>query len=614
MTNQTILNEGHSDHSTYEKKIISSAQWAAVGDALGWMTELAKDVSNIKFRTGRDKVNRTMPWRRNINGRQGTSVNFPAGVYSDDTQLRLAVCRAIRGDGTFDVEAFAKIELTVWPSYALGGGIGTKTAANNLSRKGVTWFSNFFDKGNSRYIDGGGNGAAMRIQPHVWACKNIDSMLLNILRDSLVTHGHTHGFCGAIFHGLSLYETIKNKSIPNIDSWRTFTEYFHKIPELLEKDPQLASFWLPTWEETTGKTLKEALEITYSEVNNDINRIENLYYSNNGISYIEILDHLGCKTDKYRGSGIKTALVANALAFFSQDSKTEIEDVLIQAANELQSDTDTIATMVGAMLGALESRLPEWDILDREYITAEASRLARIALGKTETSFEYPDPAKWISPSTQAAAVVNTEKGLAISGFGNLKVVGEKYNYGNYCWQWFELPFGQTILAKFKAKMDPEIVNSVEIYRNNNTYLKKEVINSGTSTVINILDEKNKMQEVAIESTNIDSVSNYTRQTDTISSDLTNEKNIAQEVKRKGLSFDRPFEAENKHYQNNSYSVPYNMIDYMTDEVIRSNFDERLIGKYFNKIIDHYASLEQAIAFAAIIAKAKLVRKRKRNY
>ncbi|MDO7494072.1 ADP-ribosylglycohydrolase family protein [Acinetobacter baumannii] len=611
MTNETILNEGHSDHSTYEKMIISSAQWAAVGDALGWMTELAKDVSNIKFRTGNEKVNKTIPWKRNINGRQGTSVNFPAGIYSDDTQLRLSVCRAIRGDGTFDVEALAKIELTVWPSYALGGGVGTKTAANNLSRKGVTWFSNFFDKGDSKYIHGGGNGAAMRIQPHVWSCKNIDTMLLNILRDALVTHGHTHGFCGAIFHGLSLYETLQNKKIPNINSWRSFAEYFYKIPELLEKDPQLASFWLPTWEESTGKTLKEALEITYNEINNDINLIENLYFRNNGISYSDILDRLGCKTDKYRGSGIKTALVATALAFFYQDSK--LEDVLVQAANELLSDTDTIATMVGAILGALENRLPEWELLDKEYITAEASRLARIALGKHESSFEYPDPAKWIAPSTQAAAVVNTTEGWAISGLGCLNVVGERYDYGNYSWQWFKLPFGQTILAKFKAKMELEVLNSLEIYRDNNNYLKKEITKSEDSTIARVLDEENIVQEVG-STMNINSTQNEIRRGDIRPNSLTNDKSVEQEVKQNELSFDKPLDTDNNYYQNNSYSVPYNMIDYMTDEVIRSNFDERLIGKNFNKIIDRYASLEQAIAFAAIIAKAKLARNRKRNH
>lgn len=570
MTIKTILNEGHSDYSAYEKMVISSAQWSAVGDALGWITELAKDISNVKFRTGDEKINKTIPWKRNINGRQGVSVNFPAGTYSDDTQLRLSVCRAIRGDGIFDVEAFAKIELTVWPAYALGGGVGTKTAAANLSRKGVTWFSNFFEKGDSKYIRGGGNGAAMRIQPHVWSCKNLDSMLLNILRDSLVTHGHTHGFCGAIFHGLCLYETLKNKKIPNIDSWRVVTQYFYKIPELLEKDHQLASFWLPTWEEHTGKTLKEAIEITYNEINDDINKIENLFHGSDSITYTEILDSLGCKSDKYRGSGIKTALAASALAFFSRESK--IEDVLIWAANELHSDTDTIATMVGAMVGALEPRLPEWEIQDRNYITAEASRLARIAEGKHESSFEYPDPAKWISPSTQASAVIKIDQGLYISGLGSLKIFGEKYEYGNYSWQWFELPFGQTILAKFKANMEIEISKSNEIFRNNISYLKENI-----------------SQEVA------------------------NKKQIPKELQQPELPMNFHLGSEDEDYLRNVKSFSFNMIDNMTDEVIRAHFDERLFGYYFNKIVDEYASLEQAVAFAAIIAKAKLARNRKNN-
>lgn len=56
-------------------------------------------------------------------------VDLPAGCYSDDTQLRLATSGSILGDAHFDVETFAKVELTIWPSYALGGGRGTKAAA-----------------------------------------------------------------------------------------------------------------------------------------------------------------------------------------------------------------------------------------------------------------------------------------------------------------------------------------------------------------------------------------------------------------------------------------------------------------------------------------------------
>lgn len=570
MSTENFFNERYSNSSTYEQMVISSALWAAVGDALGWTTELATNLSNIKFRTGVEKVNKTLPWKRNINGRQGISVNFPAGTYSDDTQLRLSVCRAIRGDGTFDVEAFAKIELTVWPAYALGGGIGTKTAASNLSRKGVTWFSNFFEKGDSKYINGGGNGAAMRIQPHVWASKDIDTMLLNILRDSLVTHGHTHGFCGSIFHGLCLYSTLKNQKISDINSWREYTKYFYKIPELLEKDPQLASFWLPTWEERSGITIQNALENAFKEINQDITRIENLFHTYNTVNYEDILDCLGCRTDKYRGSGLKTALAASALAFISQELR--IEEILILVANELHSDTDTIATMVGAIVGSLENRLPEWDILDRSYITAEASRLARIASGKHESSFEYPDPAKWVSPSTQASAVVNTTEGLSISGLGSLKVIGERYDHGNFSWQWFELPFGQTIFAKFKKQIDSKTVDSKDLFRENRLYLKETNTSSNPDTIKTLIKEE------------IQPVTHIERYTG----------------------------SENEYNIGNMPSRLPHTIDSMTDEVIRSNFDEKLLGHYFNYLIDHDGSLEQVIAFSAILAKAKLARNRKK--
>ena len=89
----------------------------------------------------------------------GVTVKLPQGCYSDDSQLRLATGRSIRSDG-FDVEAFSKIELPVWLSYALGGGKATSAAATNLARPRVQWFANTF----RGWTDSGGNGAAMRIQ------------------------------------------------------------------------------------------------------------------------------------------------------------------------------------------------------------------------------------------------------------------------------------------------------------------------------------------------------------------------------------------------------------------------------------------------------------------
>jgi ADP-ribosylglycohydrolase len=112
-----------------------------------------------------------------------------------------------------------------------------RAAALNLSRRGVNWFSNFFESGQQRYVNTGGNGAAMRVQPHVWASRGeTDELLLNVLRDALVTHGHAQGFCGAVFHALILEQTLKNATIPMVDSWVRAAERFVDIPNLSKRD------------------------------------------------------------------------------------------------------------------------------------------------------------------------------------------------------------------------------------------------------------------------------------------------------------------------------------------------------------------------------------------
>jgi hypothetical protein len=83
-----------------------------------------------------------VPWRRRVGGQFGVTVDLPAGAISDDTQLRLATCRSMLPDGSFDVETFSKIELPVWLAYALGAGRGSRAAATHLVRRDATWASN----------------------------------------------------------------------------------------------------------------------------------------------------------------------------------------------------------------------------------------------------------------------------------------------------------------------------------------------------------------------------------------------------------------------------------------------------------------------------------------
>ncbi|WP_435157713.1 ADP-ribosylglycohydrolase family protein [Amycolatopsis sacchari] len=68
------------------------------------------------------------------------------------------------------------------------------------AKPGVPWFGNFFDG----WTNAGGNGAAMRIQPHVWAAKSLtspDQYWSDIFLDSINTHGNPRAIAGALLHG-----------------------------------------------------------------------------------------------------------------------------------------------------------------------------------------------------------------------------------------------------------------------------------------------------------------------------------------------------------------------------------------------------------------------------
>ena len=444
------------------KNIVNSSLWAAAGDSIGWISELVNGKAGLERRIGSQRLSRPVAWSRIVGGRGGPKVALPAGTYSDDTQLRLAVSRSIRGNGFFDVENFAKIELTVWPSYALGGGVGTKTAAQNLAKRTVNWFNNFYSTGRQSYFTSGGNGAAMRIQPHVWSScgsRSEDEILLDVLKDSLVTHGHPHGFCGAIFHAKTLLDILLYNKVPDIRDWKKYIESFSVIPDLIRMDSQLSSFWLAEWESNSQLSLSDSILKCQKEILYDLENINAILQENNEKTYRRILEITGCLTDKYRGSGIKTALVSAVLAHIYQHDN--IESALVCAANEIDSDTDTIASMCGALLGAYSEQEVTWPLQDRDYLISESMRLAHIERSNSQRSFEYPKIQSWVPPYKQNDAVGIVENNFALVGLGMLTNIDERYyEANNACWQWFKLPFGQTILVKRKSDSIREIHES----------------------------------------------------------------------------------------------------------------------------------------------------------
>ncbi|KGW60845.1 ADP-ribosylglycohydrolase family protein [Burkholderia pseudomallei] len=527
-----------------EDTVVASALWAAYGDAVGFPTELVT-LAEFRKRTGQHEMTGTIAWARKVGGLFGANAQFPRGAYSDDTQLRLCTSRAIRGDGFFDVESFAKIELPVWLNYALGAGRGSKFAAGNLGLRDSTWSQNFYRGPKSNYWDGGGNGAAMRVQPHVWAARNFDAstFMPSVIRDAVCTHGHPRALAGAAIHALMLAYTIDTGVLPAPTQWADFAEACDMAFASLTEDDELALVWCPNWERLAGRSLAAAFVDVKLEWQSSCERAVALCDDarDEYKAYRDVLEALGGFLPAERGSGLKTPLYAAVLAWLFRDHSPEVG--LLAAANTFGSDTDTIATMAGALIGVVTGGEPQDEIQDSDYIRSEAKRLAHIGQGKREVSFSYPDTLSWVAPRAQRDAWILVEDGFALSGLGPVVPFGDTFvpeKQGELEWQWCRTSFDQTILAKRKptAQRSP---------------------GRGRAE----------------------------------SSAETNERPAPRQMTLVEDSEDK-----------------LGSIHELTNRCIREGFDPKLIGECLLALSNGPDGVEKAIAFSAIIAKARLARNR----
>lgn len=430
-----------------------SAEWAAYGDALGFMTELA-DAGRVQYRIGSEEVHETVAWKRKVGGYNGVSIDLPAGSYSDDTQLRLSTSRAIRGDGSFDVAAFAKIELPAWANYALGAGAGSREAASNLARTSATWYSNFFDSKRSTYVRAGGNGAAMRVQPHVWAAPDltdVNAILLDVVRNSVCTHGHPRGILGACLHALTLVFAMREGRAARVPEIQRLVDDLRSVPNVVREDGDLRLFWLGAWAESSRMSFEDGVFQVLDEISEDIRKLERFDKGSLSNLYPNAIEAIGALDPSSRGSGTKTAILAAFAASLADVS--DPKPVLLTLINALGSDTDSIATMAGAIIGAVTQCECEGAVQDREYIRSEAYRLAVVAEGGKATSFRYPDLRSWKPARAAVDAIGLLDGRLWLNGLGPLELVDGAVTreVGGDTIGWYKLPFGQTILTRIRS-------------------------------------------------------------------------------------------------------------------------------------------------------------------
>ena len=153
-----------------------------------------------------------------------------------------------------------------------------------------------------------------------------------------------------------------------------------------------------------------------------------------------------------RGQATSTVVAAMTLAAAAPCDPAEAARL---AASMVPTDTDTIATMAGAIIGAADGAPEPPPVLDGPYLTAEAVRLAEIADGQPTVPFSYPDLLNWVPPRSQVDVVGRAGRMPALAGLGWLEQVEgtDPVRAQSTEWLWATSDFGATFLIKRRPKM-----------------------------------------------------------------------------------------------------------------------------------------------------------------
>jgi hypothetical protein len=234
---------------------------------------------------------------------------------------------------------------------------------------------------------------------------------------------------------------------------------------------------------------------------------------------------------------------------------------VIAGVNVLESDTDTIATIAGAMIGAVSPNRPPSDVMDHAYIESEANRLHSISIGRKSTSFRYPDLMTWTPPKTQSDVVGQINNELFVNGLGNAQALGERFlgqgkDAGS--WQWLKLDFGQTILAKLRSS--PTAIPNVNLPKSEKSRRERP----------------DKMVDPASQTTLFHT--------------------------------DAAIRESASHTAAN-----FRSLDDLTSEAIRGDFDPAMIGRHVLLLSERPNGIELSVGYIAILAKAKRARAGRRK-
>jgi ADP-ribosylglycohydrolase len=313
----------------------------AIGDALGWPNELrAKNM--VKNSKANDYF---VEWTRRCGRPNWHYEKILPGEYSDDTQMTLAVARSLIA-GNWE-EILTKKELPFWLKYERGGGKAILRAAKSCEKGAPLWKTNY----RKDYFNAGGNGAVMRILPHVIAAArtpDITALMTNVIKDAIITHGHPRAILGAACYAFALDYLLRKDTVLG---------YGELVTAVLEGQKGWGDLPNPEqfgeWLDAAGQ--HHDFEYTREWDNVRANMVRQLEYIKASLKKGLMLDDAGVLTrlecfTKVNGAGDVAVLAAIYLA--SRYANNPSIGIKVPAFLP-GADTDTIASITGGLLGML---------------------------------------------------------------------------------------------------------------------------------------------------------------------------------------------------------------------------------------------------------------------
>lgn len=363
---------------------------ASAGDALGWPQE-QNSGSLVKVRSTVEP--QFQAWVR----RGGSTYNryrdpVHAGGYSDDTQLLLAGARAVTNEDWFGT--LTRSELPLFLLYQRGAGGATLRSCRTWAKGKDPWtFKSDKEMAETkRYFQAGGNGVAMRIAPHVVSSINDESssMIGRVVLDGTATHGHPRALVGAAAYATSLRILMEQQSSLDFGSLArlVLSEKAWQSPDVALND--LSPRWLAAAREFLGDPAVSWMQ-TVQEMVGLLTTVSKVSDSGTLTSDLDNLARLGTFDRQINGAG--TVTTAGAIYLASRNAPRPMSGML-RAAFLPDADTDTLASMTGALLGALQGA--EWleavshGLQDMDYILRSADSCVDVAFADRRLAQETP--------------------------------------------------------------------------------------------------------------------------------------------------------------------------------------------------------------------------------